>query len=94
METALIMLPLLILMFAAVDLGRYFITTQSLLMLVNGALYDLAVDGRAAEVALRVRRVESVRAALENREPPEEGYKGAYVAELASHIQACPACAA
>jgi arginyl-tRNA synthetase len=30
---------------------------------------------------------ESVRAALENREPPEEGYKGAYVAELASHIR-------
>lgn len=31
---------------------------------------------------------ESVRAALENREPPEEGYKGAYVAELAAHIKA------
>ncbi|HEX8793702.1 MAG TPA: arginine--tRNA ligase [Polyangiaceae bacterium] len=30
---------------------------------------------------------ESVRAALENREPPEDGYKGAYVTELASHIR-------
>lgn len=30
---------------------------------------------------------ESVRAALEGREPPEEGYKGAYVAELASHVR-------
>jgi arginyl-tRNA synthetase len=30
---------------------------------------------------------ESIRAALEGREPPEEGYKGAYVAELASHVK-------
>lgn len=31
---------------------------------------------------------ESVRAALEGREGPEDGYKGAYVAEIAEHIRA------
>jgi arginyl-tRNA synthetase len=31
---------------------------------------------------------ESVRAASEGREPPEDGYKGAYVAELAAYVRA------
>ncbi|MEJ0020222.1 MAG: TadE/TadG family type IV pilus assembly protein [Acetobacteraceae bacterium] len=46
METALILLPLLTLMFAGIDLGRYFLTTQSLVNLVNEATRRSLADSR------------------------------------------------
>jgi Flp pilus assembly protein TadG len=44
LETALVLLPFLMLLFAGIDLGRFFMTTQSMLMLVTNA-------GHAALVA-------------------------------------------